>query len=153
MKLFPLFIALAGLCGPALAQEFKMPGFKTQSTPAAVFDEHIDALNKCDLSRLMAQYPDDAVFILPDGVWMQGRDEILNLFLGFCKDRENGGLKGAEFHVEFTNVVGSTLNISWRLEAPFLVEPYRGADAYVTKDGLMQAQVTTFKVSDMNFKP
>ena len=28
--------------------------------------------------------------------------------------------------------------------APFLAEPYYGADAYVTKNGLMGAQVTTF---------
>jgi hypothetical protein len=54
--------------------------------------------------------------------------------------------------VEATQVVGDTLNMQWRAEAPFLAEPYRGADAYETKNGLMQAQVTTFKISDIKPK-
>jgi hypothetical protein len=40
--------------------------------------------------------------------------------------------------------VGTTVNVQWVATAPFLTEPYRGADAYVTRDGLMAAQVTTF---------
>jgi len=35
------------------------------------------------------------------------------------------------------------------MEADFLAEPYRGGDAYVTRDGLMYVQVTTFDPSDM----
>ena len=83
---------------------------------------------------------------------MQGPSEIVNLFIGFCKDRADGGLKGGKFSTEFSNVVGDTINVSWLFNAPFLAEPYKGADAYETKGGLMQAQVTTFKVADMKFK-
>jgi hypothetical protein len=36
--------------------------------------------------------------------------------------------------------------------ADFLAEPYRGADAYETKDGLMQAQVTTFDAAQIKIK-
>jgi hypothetical protein len=46
--------------------------------------------------------------------------------------------------IEHTFVVGDVINVQWRADAPFLAEPYRGADAYETKDGLMAAQVTTF---------
>jgi hypothetical protein len=36
--------------------------------------------------------------------------------------------------------------------APFLAEPYNGSDAYITKDGLMQAMVTTFDGAALKFK-
>jgi hypothetical protein len=36
--------------------------------------------------------------------------------------------------------------------APFLAVPYYGADAYVTKNGLMGAQVTTFDGAELQFK-
>jgi hypothetical protein len=36
------------------------------------------------------------------------------------------------------------VNVQWKADAPFLTEPYRGADAYVTRDGLLVAQVSTF---------
>ena len=36
--------------------------------------------------------------------------------------------------------------------ADFLAEPYHGADAYVTRDGLMSAQVTTFDASELKKK-
>jgi hypothetical protein len=42
--------------------------------------------------------------------------------------------------------------VQWRADAPFLAEPYRGADAYETKDGLMAAQVTTFDASALKMK-
>jgi hypothetical protein len=43
----------------ALAEDMKLPPLKKQPTPQAVIDEHMDALNKCDWNRLMAQYPAD----------------------------------------------------------------------------------------------
>ena len=43
----------------ALAEDLKLPPLKRQPTPQAVIDEHMDALNKCDWNRIMAQYPPD----------------------------------------------------------------------------------------------
>jgi hypothetical protein len=48
--------------------------------------------------------------------------------------------------------VGDTINVQWRATADFLLEPYLGADAYVTKDGLMFAQVTTFRSDEIKMK-
>ena len=50
-----------------------MPELKPQSTPKAVVDEHLDALNRGDWNRLMAQYPDDVEIFLPGGVVIRGR--------------------------------------------------------------------------------
>jgi ketosteroid isomerase-like protein len=150
-------IALIGL--PAMlegahAEDAKptMPPLKMQPNAEMVAFEHIDALNKCDWNRLMAQYPEETLFILPNGNWVEGRSHIGDLFSGFCKDRANGGFKGATFIAEKVKTVGDTVNVSWRVEAPWLAQPYKGGDAYETKDGLMYTQVTTFDPADMKFK-
>ena len=51
----------------------KLPPLQRQPTPQAVIDEHLDALNKCDWNRIMAQYPEDYQLNLPDGVVVKGR--------------------------------------------------------------------------------
>ncbi len=122
----------------------QMPALKRQNTPQAVVDEHLQAINACDWQRLMAQYPPEVQFFLPGGQVVKGREAVGELFRNFVKPVKDGGLCGLKFDTENTFTVGDTINVQWRATAPFLAEPYRGADAYVTKDGLMWAQVTTF---------
>ena len=152
-KIFAV-LALAGvvMSAPVLADGMKLPELKKQPTPQAVLDEHLDALNKCDWNRIMAQFPDNVEFVLPNGVWIKGRTEVGNMFVGFCKVHKDGGFKGATFIPEESVPVGDTIGVSWRLEADCIAEPYKGADAYVTKNGMMQFLVTTFKPADMKFK-
>ena len=92
----------------------------------------------------MAQYPPEVQFFLPGGQVVKGREAVGELFRTFVKPVKDGGLCGLKFDTENTFTVGDTVNVQWRATAPFLAEPYRGADAYATKDGLMWAQVTTF---------
>jgi ketosteroid isomerase-like protein len=132
-------------------QPMKLPPLKKQATIQKVIDEHLDALNKCDWNRLMAQYPNDVEIHLPDGVIVKGRQKVGELFAGFCKPRPDG-LNGLKFTTESSFMVGNTLNVMWRAEADFLKEPYKGSDAYVTRNGLMAAQVTTFDGSKLKFK-
>lgn len=133
------------------ADAMKLPALKKQPTVQKVIDEHIDALNKCDWNRLMAQYPKDVEIHLPDGQVIAGREKVGDLFSGFCKPRPDG-LKGLKFTAEKSFLVGNTLNVMWRAEADFLAEPYKGSDAYVTRGGLMAAQVTTFDGAKLKFK-
>ena len=135
--ILPLSIAVAMLGGAAQAQ-MKLPELKKQPTAQAVLDEHFAALNACDWNRLLAQYPEDAQINLPNGMIVKGRAAIGDLFAGFCKDPKDGGLKGMHFAPEHSTT------IEWVATAPFLAEPYRGSDAYITHDGYMQAMVTTF---------
>ena len=52
-----VFLAIAG--GILAAQaEMRLPDLKKQPSVQAVLDEHLDALNKCDWGRLLAQYPE-----------------------------------------------------------------------------------------------
>jgi hypothetical protein len=121
-----------------------LPPLKRQHGAAAVVAEHLAALNVCDWNRLMAQYPPSAHIFLPGGTVVIGREAIGQLFLGFCKSRAEGGNKGLVFTPQQTFKVGNTLNVQWSAAADFLTGPYLGADAYVTKHGLMYAMVSTF---------
>jgi hypothetical protein len=140
-----LFMSLA-----AVAASAAPPGktFDRQPTPEAVTYEHIDALNDCDIDRLMAQYPESIHIIVPGGGTFEGRDVVRDLFIGFCQDYPDG-FNG----ITFTEVehwkVHKTINMQWVATADFLCEPYYGADAYETWAGLMAAQVTTFDPADM----
>ena len=129
-----------------------LPPLKRQATPKAVVDEHLDALNRCDWTRLMAQYPADVEFFLPGGQVVRGRRAVGELFEGFVKPFKDGGLCGLKFESEHVLIVGDTVNVQWRANADFLAEPYRGADAYVTQDGLMRAQVSTFDGAQLKKK-
>ena len=151
-KAFSLAIALAGLSAAAGAQEMALPPLATQPNAEMVTFEHIAALNACDWNRLMAQYPEEVLIILPNGVWVEGRSAIGGVFAGFCKPRAEGGFLGATFIAEKVKTVENTVNVSWRVEADWLAEPYKGADAYVTHDGLMYVQFTTFDGAAMKFK-
>ncbi len=100
----------------------------------------------------------DAVeFYLVDGILIKGREAVGDLFAGFCKPREEGGLKGLTFTTISNFPVDGTINVLWSADADFLFEPHLfephvGSDAYVTKDGLMCAQVTTFDGAKLKFK-
>ncbi len=151
---FACAATLAVLAPPASANEAErvLPALAVQDNAELVTSEHLDALNECDWDRLMAQYPEEVLFIMPNGTWVEGRDKIGDLFGGFCTPRTEGGFEGATFIAEKVKTIGETVNVSWRVEADWLAEPYKGADAYVTQDGLMYVQVTTFDPADMKFK-
>lgn len=122
-----------------------MPELRKQPTAKAIVDEHLDALNKGDWNRLMAQYPDDVEIFLPGGVVIRGRQAVADAFAGMVKPFKDGGIFGVTFTAEHEFTVGDTVNVQWKADADFLKEPYRGADAYVTRDGLLVAQVSTFQ--------
>lgn len=151
--ILPVSIMLALLSGAFEAKaQVKMPNLTRLPSPQAVVDEHLDALNKCDWERLIAQFPDEARIDLPNGAVVKGRPAIAALFSNFCKNHKDGGLKGLNFKVENSTTIVNTLVTQWIATAPFLEEPYRGSDAYITNDGYMQAMVSTFNGEDLKMK-
>ena len=155
MKTFVAFCAVTALAfipsAPARSQT-TLPELKKQPSAQAVLDEHLDALNHCDWNRIVAQYPDDAQINLPGGMVVKGRKAIGDLFAGFCKDPKDGGLKGIQFTAEQSTPIGDVFATQWVATAPFLAEPYKGSDAYITKDGYMQAMVSTFDGGALKMK-
>ncbi|HEX4166555.1 MAG TPA: nuclear transport factor 2 family protein [Bryobacteraceae bacterium] len=100
----------------------------------------------------MAQFPDNVEFFSPNGQVVRGRSALGKMFAQVMKPPAQGGTCGLSITPEHIFVVGETVNVQWRAEAPFLTEPYRGADAYETHDGLMAAQVTTFDAAALKMK-
>ena len=135
-------VIVAAVLALATVAVAKTP-FDRQPTPEAVTYEHIDALNACDVDRLMAQYPESIHIILPGGVTVEGREAVLELFEGFCLPFPDG-LAGLQFTEVEHWKVHKTINMQWSADACFLSDSYLGADAYETWSGLMAAQVTTF---------
>jgi hypothetical protein len=140
----------SALSAPASAQS--LPPKRPQSTPEKVIAEHIAALNACDWNRVVAQYDDDIVFLSKDGSIVRGREAIGKMFQKSLKDPSQGGLCGRKLIPEHTFVVGNTVNVVWRFEAPFFAEPYRGSEAFETRNGLLAAQVTTWDPSAIKMK-
>jgi len=151
--LLPVLIGLAiTMLTGAVHAQMKLPELKKQPTAQAVLDEHFAALNACDWDRLVAQYPEDAQVNGPNGTIIKGRTAIGEMFAGFCKDPKDGGLKGIQFAIEHSTTIENTFATQWVVTAPFLAEPYRGSDAYITHDGYMQAMVSTFDASALKKK-
>ena len=145
-------LALIGTAAVAAAGAGK-PALDRQPTAEAVVAEHLDALNHCSVDRLMAQYPESIAILLPGGVTVEGRTDVRALFEGFCLPPDQGGLNGLQFTEIKSCKIGNTINTQWVANAPFLAEPYYGADAYETHAGLMVLQVTTFDGAELVFKP
>jgi hypothetical protein len=124
-----------------------------EKTPDAVLAQHMKALNGCDWKGLMQQYPDSYELRLPGGAITKGRTEAAATFAGFVKPHAEGGLCGITFTELSRQVTGGTIAVTWEANASFLAEPYQGADAYITDDGLMVSMVSTFDGTELKFKP
>jgi len=129
-----------------------LPPKKPQPTPEKVVEEHIAALNACDWNRMMAQYADDMEFLSKNGGVVKGRQAIGDMFRTALLPPAKGGQCGMKLIAEHIKVVGNTVNVIWRAEAPFFAEPYRGSEAFETRNGLLAAQVTTWDPSAIKMK-
>jgi hypothetical protein len=129
-----------------------LPPKKPLPTLQKIIAEHFAAFNTCDWQRLMAQYDDDMAFLSKDGAVVKGRQAIGEMFRKALAPHSAGGVCGITLTPEQTIVVGNTANIVWRADAPFLAEPYRGSEAFETRNGLLVVQVTTWDPSAMKMK-
>ena len=145
-----LCCAAASFAMPAAAQS--LPAFKPQPTPEKVVAAHFAALNACNWSGLMAQYTGDMTFFSKDGAMVSGREAIAKLFKQAVQPPSGGGQCGMKMTPLHIKVVGTTVNVVWRAEAPFFTQPYQGSEAFETRDGLLAAQVTTWDPSALPMK-
>jgi hypothetical protein len=146
-----LRLTLALLVAAPLAAQ-TMPPLKRQPTPAKVVEVHMAAFTNCDWSGLMEQFPDNVEFFGPNGQVIRGKAAVGEMFAQVVKPPSQGGTCGLKIVAEHTFVVGDVINVQWRADSPLLKEPYRGADAYETRDGLMAAQVTTWNPAELKWK-
>jgi hypothetical protein len=134
-----------------VAQSQTLPPKKPQLTPEKVVAEHFAALHACDWNRMMAGYDDNIAF-LSNGELVGGRQAVGEMFKKVLQPHSKGGLCGMKLTPEKTIVVGDTVNVVFRFDAPFFAEPYRGSEAFETRDGLVVVQITTFDQSAVKMK-
>lgn len=129
-----------------------LPPKKPQPTPEKVFEEHTAAVNACDWNRVMAQYDDNMIFLRKDGNITQGREAVGKMFQESLKNPSQGGQCGRKLIPEHVFVIGNTVNVIWRIEAPFFDGIYYSSEAFETRNGLLVAQVSTWDPSVVKMK-
>jgi len=83
---------------------------------------------------------------------VSGRQAIGEMFKTAVQAPAKGGQCGMKMTVEKQIVVGTTVNVVFRAEAPFFAEPYRLSEAFETRNGLLAAQVTTWDPAAIKMK-
>jgi hypothetical protein len=122
-----------------------------QNSAAAVYEEHIRALNAAEWEGQLQQFPDHGEIHLKDGAVLRGRQAISEFIAGGVRPRSEGGVEGLTFTEQSRLEVGATLVVHWIADAEWLAEPYKGSDAYVTDGAHMVAMVTTFDPDGLVF--
>lgn len=147
-----ILLVLCAFSVAATAYSQSLPPKKPQPTPEKVLAEHVSALNACDWNRMMAQYDDDMVFLSKDGAVVSGRQAIGEMFKKALQPPAKGGQCGMKLTVEKSFIVGNTVNVVFRADAPFFAEPYHLSEAFETRNGLLAGQVTTWDPSAIKMK-
>jgi len=117
-----------------------------------VVREHIDAVEDCDADRLVAGYAPDAKVFFPDGVVIEGEAALRELYEGFVMPVSEGGLCGITATRVDSYRRGGTIFVKFRVEAPFLAQPYFSTDGYVIAHGEILSEMSTFDASNLVFE-
>ena len=122
------------------------------SSNAKLVKEHVGALAACDADALVAGYTGDATVFFPDGVIVQGRAALQELYDGFVLPPEKEGLCGLKAKPMKEWSSGGTSFVKFKVTAPFLAKPYFSTDGYVFENGKIAAEMSTFDASKLVFK-
>ena len=76
-------------------------------SPRQVYDDHWDAIQAGDMDRVLADYADDAIFVLP-GKIARGHSEIMTTFDALGED-----LMGFELKQDSVTVGGAMVLFEW----------------------------------------
>ena len=104
-----------------------------------VYEQHGMALGSADISKLMADYADDAVLLTFDGSFV-GKEAIRAFFEGALQGMPGLALSTARLAVE-----GDTLLAEWSAESDTVSIP-EGVDTFIIRDDKIQRQTAWFKM-------
>jgi hypothetical protein len=113
---------------------------------------HGKVLAECSAEGLVNGYTNDATLFFPDGVVVQGRKALTELYEGFVKPSDEGGLCGLKAKPVLEWESGNTSFVKFKVTAPFLAKPYFSTDGYVFKGGKIAAEMSTFDATKLVFK-
>lgn len=144
------WVALTAVLIASLA--FAVAAAAGAKSNAKLVQEHGAALAACDADALVAGYTADATLFFPDGVVVKGRAALQDLYDGFVKSADDGGLCGLKATPVKTWESGSTSFVKFKVTAPFLAKPYFSTDGYVFKGNKIAAEISTFDATKLVFK-
>jgi ketosteroid isomerase-like protein len=128
--------AAAGL--PAI-RDSKREDYAMARSTKQVFDDHMAAIESGDVSRIVADYAEDAIMMTLDGA-LVGKQAIRAGFEGLLQGFPN---------VKFTSqdiVEGDTLLTVWTAECDTATMP-QGVDTFIIREGKIQRQTAWFVVN------
>jgi ketosteroid isomerase-like protein len=102
-----------------------------------VFEAHMGALARGDVTALMADYADDAVLMAIDKVYT-GKAEIQAYFTGMYAAMPNMVLEGTGIQVH-----GDTVLVAWKGDCDTLTFP-AGNDTIIIRDDKIRLQTVCF---------
>jgi ketosteroid isomerase-like protein len=106
-------------------------------TTQEVFQHHAQALGAADLEQTVADYADDAVFIMPTGV-RHGKEGVREAFAQLLRE-----LPSASWPIKTTIYEGDVLLLEWAAESKACrVEDE--IDTFVFRDGLIRVQTVRY---------
>jgi ketosteroid isomerase-like protein len=112
-------------------------------TPEEVFQHHAQALGAGDLDGIVADYTDDAVFIMPAGI-KPGKSGIREAFTQLLADVPN-----AAWELKTQIYSGDVLFLEWAaVSSATKVED--GIDTFIFRDGLIRLQTVRYTVQRTN---
>jgi hypothetical protein len=123
-----------------------------KSSNKALVAAHGKALAECSAEGLVDGYTANATLFFPDGVVVQGRKALTELYEGFVKSPEEEGLCGLKAKPVLEWESDGTSFVKFKVTAPFLAKPYFSTDGYVFKSGKIAAELSTFDASKLDFK-
>ena len=104
-----------------------------------VFDDHMAAVEDGDISKIMADYADDAIVITPDGA-LVGRQAIHAAW-----EQMSQGFPNMKFTGK-TIVEGDTVLTIWSAECDTATFP-QGVDTFIIREDKIQRQTAWFVVT------
>jgi ketosteroid isomerase-like protein len=134
LVLLPLLLGgLARASDEKKGAGFECPKVSRKASAAEVFEARLAALNAGNLELAFCYYAEDAVVVMPGSV-VQGREAIKAAFVQF------GSLFGGVLPTPSSVTVGGDVVLAtFSLAMPGVSIP-DGADTFVIRDGLIQAQ-------------
>jgi uncharacterized protein (TIGR02246 family) len=108
-------------------------------TPQDVFATHASALASGDVTRILEDYSDDALFLTVDGP-LQG-NEAIRAYLTAAL----GALPEAEFEMGSTVFAGDALLLQWGATSP-TGKTTDAVDTFLFAEGKIRLQTTVFRL-------
>src|ERR1700761_7935089 len=123
-----------------------------KSSNKALVAAHGKALAECSAEGLVNGYTANATLFFPDGVVVQGRKALTELYEGFVKSPEEEGLCGLVAKPVLEGESAGTPFVKSKVRAPSLSKPYFSTDGYVFKGCKIAAEMSTFDATKLDFK-